>query len=318
LALIAGALLLFAQPTAAATVVNGDFETGTLSGWTQVPAPGESGGWFAYAGIDAPVSFESENGEKRPRTVQPPPQGSFAAISDRIYSGVRILFQNVALEPGMTHTLSLTTYYNSLAQITVPTPGTLSPKEFSGQQYRIDVMKPSASIDSVNPADILSTVFRTDDGDPGFSPPKALAVDLTPFAGQVVRLRVAEVDNLGYLNAGVDAISIQSAPIPPNSFSFGRFKQNRKRGTATLKVDLPWAGKVIAVDSRKIKRIATATASAAAAGTVTLRLRPTYLVRKRLKSRHKLPFKLSVTFTPTGGAAATKIFSAALKLGPGH
>jgi len=316
LALIVGALLLFAQPAAAATVVNGDFETGTLAGWAQVPAPGAGGGWFAYSGIDAPVSTEWKDSEAVPRTIQPPPQGGFAVISDQLVSGVGILYQDVALEPGMTHTLSLITYYNSLAPITVPTPDSLSPEGFGNQQYRIDVMRPSAPIDSVDPADILSTVFRTYEGGLSFSPPLTRAVDLTPFAGQVVRLRVVEVDNLDYLNAGVDAISIQSAPIPPNSFSFGRFKQNRKKGTATLKVAVPWAGKVMAVDTRKIKRIATATARPAAAGTATLRLRPNRMFRKRLASRRKLPFELEVTFTPTGGSAATRSFSGELKLRP--
>ncbi|HEX6752490.1 MAG TPA: hypothetical protein VF093_02730 [Solirubrobacterales bacterium] len=321
LALIVGALLLFAQPTAAATVVNGDFETGTLAGWTKVeiPASGGSGGWFAYSGLNAPVSTKGTGTEKKPRVIPPPPQGNFAAIADQSsFPGTRILYQDIALEPGMTHVLSLTTYYNSAAPIAVPTPDTLSSKAFGNQQHRIDVMKPSAPIDSVNPADILSTVFRTYDGDLSFSAPLTRTVDLTPFGGQVVRLRVAEVDSLDYLNAGVDAVSIQSTPIPPSSFSFGRFKQNRKKGTATLKVAVPWAGKVMAVDSRtRIKRIATATASAAAAGTATLRLRPTYLVRERLESRRKLPFKLRITFTPTGGAAATQIFSGALKLRPG-
>jgi len=322
LALIVGVLLVFAQPAPAATVANGDFEMGTLEGWkVAIPASKESGSWFAYSGLNAPVSTVGIGDERRPRIIPPPPQGSFAAITDRSGSvaGTRILYQDIALEPGMTHILSLTTYYNSAAPITVPTPDTLSSKEFDNQQYRIDVMKPSAPIDSVNPADILSTVFRTDNGDISFSPPLTLTAALTPFGGQVVRLRVAEVDSRDYLNAGVDAISIHSTPIPPSSFSFGRFKLNRKRGTATLKVDVPWAGKVIAVDSgRKVKRIVTVTASAAAAGTATLWLRPTYLVRERLKSRRRLPFKLSVTFIPTGGAAATQIFSGELKLRPRH
>lgn len=319
LAAILGALLLLAQPAAAATVVNGDFETGTLGGWTQVRAPKEGGGWFAHSGLEAPVSFILKNGEKEPRTVQPPPQGNFAAISDALAPGTSILYQDISLEPGMTHALSLTTYYNSAAPITVPTPDTLSSEEVDNQQYRIDVMKPSAPIDSVNPADMLSTVFRTDDGDLSFSAPLARTVDLTPFGGQVVRFRVAEVANLYYLNAGIDAISIRSTPIPPSSFRFGRLELNRKRGTATLRVGVPWAGKVRAVDSRKrVKWIATATARAAAAGTAILRLRPTGLARSRLKSRRRLPFRLRVTFTPVGGAAATKIFSGELSLGPRH
>jgi hypothetical protein len=321
LALIVGVLLLFAQPTAAATVVNGDFETGTLTGWTKVgiPAFGGSGGWYAYSGLDAPVSTEWED-TKEPRIIPPPPQGNFAAITDQSsFPGTHILYQDVALEPGMTHALLLTTYYNSAAHIAVPASDTLSSEEFSNQQYRIDVMKPSAPIDSVAPADVLATVFRTHNSDASFSPPRTLSADLTPFGGQVVRLRVAEVDSVDYLNAGVDAISIQSAPVPLNSFSFGRFKLNRKKGTATLKVDVPWAGKVMAVDARrKVKWIATATATAAAAGTATLRLRSTGLALKRLKSRRTLPFRLRVTFTPTGGAAATRMFSGELKLGPRH
>lgn len=315
LALVLSLVVLLAQPAAAATVVNGDFEAGTLVGWTQVPAAGEAGGWFAYSGLNAPVSFNWENGEKVPRIIPPPPQGNFGAIADRTGSGTRILYQDIALEPGMTHVLSLAAYYNSAAPITVPTPDTLSIANGSpNQQYRIDVMKPSAPIDSVNPADILSTVFQTDDDDPSAAPPLSRSVDLTPFAGQVVRLRVAEVDSLDYLNAGIDAVSIQSAPIPPNSFDFGRFKLNRKRGTATLKVDVPWVGKLMAVDTKStIKRIVTTTASATAAGAVTLRLRPTGLAWKRLKSRRELPFELSVTFTPTGGASASEIFSGKLR-----
>jgi hypothetical protein len=37
-----------------ATVVNGDFEAGSLAGWSQVSSPGS--GWFAYSGTNAPIS----------------------------------------------------------------------------------------------------------------------------------------------------------------------------------------------------------------------------------------------------------------------
>ena len=60
-------------------------------------------GWFAYSGT-AP--------NKRP-SIAAPPQGSFAAVTDQSSQGTRILYQDVALEPGQTHTLSLYVYYNS-------------------------------------------------------------------------------------------------------------------------------------------------------------------------------------------------------------
>jgi len=315
-ATIVGVLLLLAQPTAAATMVNGDFETGTLAGWTKVgiPASGGSGGWFAYSGLNAPVSREWKSGEEVPRIIPPPPQGNFAAITGEVgFYGTRILYQDIPLEPGMTHSLSLITYYNSAAEITVPTPDTLSSEGGGNQQYRIDVMKPSAAIDSVNPADILATVFRTQNGAVNFTVPLIRTVDLTPFSGQVVRLRLAEVDSLGYLNAGVDEVTIQS--IPRNEFSFGKLRLNPKKGTATLKVDVPWSGTLAAVDvEKKRRRIRKATVTATGPGTVSLKLKPTEAGKKRLKREHKLPFRLKVTFAPTGGTAARKIFSGKLKM----
>jgi hypothetical protein len=41
----------------AATVVNGDFETGTLAGWQLQNNPSgelESGSWYAYSGTSSP------------------------------------------------------------------------------------------------------------------------------------------------------------------------------------------------------------------------------------------------------------------------
>ena len=57
--------------------------------------------------------------------------------------------------------------------------------------------------------------------------PTPVSVDLTPFAGQTVRLRLAEVDNRFFFNAGADAISISSVPI--NTFTFGKLTLNKRR-----------------------------------------------------------------------------------------
>ena len=61
-----------------------------------------------------------------PRTVIAPPQGNFAAISDEDGPGTHILYQDIALEPGMTHSLSMLVYYQSEEPITVPSPDSLS------------------------------------------------------------------------------------------------------------------------------------------------------------------------------------------------
>lgn len=337
LAAVAGMVLLLPGGASAATVVNGDFETGTLGGWTNVSS--FESGWFAYSGTTAPISTMEvgPEGEEEiiPRQVIAPPQGTFAATSDENGPSSHILYQDIALEPGQTHSLSMTVYYNSEAPIAVPSPDTLTVSETMGpeleeppnQQYRVDVMSPSAPIASVNPSDILTTVFRTNTGDPETLLPKTVTADLTPFAGQTVRLRLADVDNEYYMNSGADAISITSVPV--NDFQLGKLKLNKKKGTAKLTVSVPGPGVVKSVDVRSLggksaaaskkkapSRVKKAKVKATAPGKVSLTLRPTAAGRKTLKAKHKLSFKVQVTFTPTGGTAASKKFKGKLKLKP--
>ena len=66
LAALALALLIPASAQAAA-VVNGDFETGNLSGW-QVFNSTDKGNWFVYSGTKTP--FEKE-GEEGPIIIEP-------------------------------------------------------------------------------------------------------------------------------------------------------------------------------------------------------------------------------------------------------
>lgn len=315
--------LLAPLKAGAASVVNGDFETGTLSGWqTQdypvPPSPGNK--WFAYSGTTAPTSGNP---------IPVPPQGSFAAISDQGGGGTHVLYQDVALEPYYTHKLSLTAYYHTYASIAIPTPDTLNftggPSETTfeqpNQQYRIDVMKPTAPILSIDPADILATVFATKVGAPVEMGPTQLTADLSAFAGQTVRLRFVEVDNQFFFNAGVDAISIASTP-PSNVFSFGTVTRNRRKGTANVPVVVPGAGVLAATDARlsKAKKpfVKSATLTATGAGTLILAVKPTKAARKILKRKHKLKVNMAVTFTPTGGSAASQSLALVLRMKPVH
>jgi len=307
------ATLLFAASAPAATVVNGDFESGSLAGWTQVNS-GE-GAWYAYSGILAPGGFF----EIEPREVPPPPQGKFAAISDQGGPGTHILYQDIAIPRYASSTLTMLVYYKSEAPLVTPFPNTLSAGSESeeppipNQQYRVDVISPTSPIESVNSADVLATVFATSTGGPETLAATTMTADLTPFAGQTVRLRLAEVDNQFYLNGGADSIAISSTPY--NKFSFGKLKLNKKKGTATLQVKVPGPGKIVAGDVKKNgKRVKNAKTTAGSPRTVKLKLKPTASGKKALRKTGKLPFKLKVTFTPTGGKAASKKRSGKLKL----
>lgn len=317
----------------AANVVNGDFESGSLAGW-QVHRSLEAGNWFAYSGSAEPISEKRGDGP-----IEAPPEGDFAAVADELNADTLILSQNIGLGAGLSHRLSLLAYYDSYVPIAVPTPDTLSvDSEALGgqanQQYRIDVMKPTAPIESVDPADILLTVFRTRPGDPKVLGPTRLTANLSPFAGQTVRLRIAVAAHEEVLLGGVDAVSVESAPpgeLPPlgkkpgsgskgsngggpraDLFSFGKVKANASNGSAILPVKLSGGGSVRARSAGKL--IKPASAKAAKASTVKLVLKPTAKALATLKKTGKLRVKVTVTFTPKGGKPETATVPVTLKL----
>lgn len=311
LALIVACLALAIPAGAgAATVVNGDFETGSLSGW-QVYSSTNAGSWFAYSGTGTPLP---EEGMMEVHSFFPPPQGTFAAVTDEVEQSNPILYQDVALEPLWSHQLSLTLYYHSYGPIIVPEPNTLAVNGAAedNQQVRVDVMRPGTPIESLNPADILATAFASKTGDSEVMLPTQLTADLTPFAGQTVRLRIANAVQDNYFNVGLDAVSITSTP-PSNAITRGKLSLNKKKGTAKLAINVPGPGTLVAVGKGKSKKVKRATLTATGAGKVQLPLKPNRAGKKILNAKGKLKTGIAVTFTPTGGLAATTDYKVTLK-----
>ena len=89
-------------------LVNGDFETGSMSGWGH--APGHPlvvlHGWFAYHGTVAPISGAP---------VPPPPQGKTAALVDQAGPGGNVLFQTFRVPKNAQ--LSMTLWYVNYAGV---------------------------------------------------------------------------------------------------------------------------------------------------------------------------------------------------------
>jgi hypothetical protein len=128
------------------------------------------------------------------------------------------------------------------------------------------------------------------------------------------------VDNCGtlYVSEGSDArvqlfgeSSLQppsctsTAPKPPNSFSFGKVKRNKKKGTATVELTVAGPGTLTASGKNAIAKQLGAISSraSAAASTVKLLVKAKGKAKKKLNARGKAKVSLLVTFTPTGGDA---------------
>jgi stage V sporulation protein SpoVS len=96
---------------------------------------------------------------------------------------------------------------------------------------------------------------------------------------------------------------------PANHFSFGKLKLNKKKGTATLVVDVPGAGSLVLVG----KGVKQASMQAKGPGKVTLPIKAAAKAKKKLDELGKVKLALKVTFTPTGGAANAESTKVTLK-----
>jgi hypothetical protein len=94
---------------------------------------------------------------------------------------------------------------------------------------------------------------------------------------------------------------------PPNAFSFGKVKLNKKKGTAKLPVTVPGPG-TLTLAGKGLKPIhkAKVEGKAVTAGTTKLKVRAKGKAAKKLKKRGKLKVKAKVTFKPTGGLSKTQ------------
>jgi hypothetical protein len=120
-----------------------DFESGSLTNWKAVG--GGSGGWFVYtSGKKAPDPAQSDS--NAPFDLPDPPQGKFAAVTDMNGPGTLILYRDVKLDGRFI--LHLTVFHAGAFGFSSPQTLAYDEPE-DNQQFRIDLVAPSAPIDSL-------------------------------------------------------------------------------------------------------------------------------------------------------------------------
>jgi D-alanyl-D-alanine carboxypeptidase len=185
------------------TFVVDDFESGALNDWRAVGSGG--GGWFVYSdGGKAPDPTQTD--ANFPFNLPDPPQGKFAAVADTNGPGTRILYRDVRLDGRFA--LRLTVFFAGAAPFSTPETLAHDVPE-ANQQFRIDLIRPSAPIDSVAKDDVLVKVFRPYQGQFAVQGPTGVRVDVSRWAGQTVRLRLVATDNRGPMRVGVDNIRLE-------------------------------------------------------------------------------------------------------------
>ena len=209
------AALLAALPASATPVlINGGFEAPFATGWNLDEQLGGGGSFFLQTGTTSPLGAF---------TVAAPSQGNWAAMSDSDGNpGAHVLYQDFTAS-GSSVRLKFDLYLGNRAtdldgNLLFVSPSALDFNGVLNQQARVDILSVNP-----NPFDTTSVLLNLIQTMPGDAPPDGYVrydIDVSALmlaqAGQTLRLRFAEVDNLGEFQMGVDNVRFEAAgnPVP--------------------------------------------------------------------------------------------------------
>jgi hypothetical protein len=193
-------LFLFPSTRAQAqcTFTNGDFETGTMTGWTVHTRTIGTANWYNYTGTLSPQTNHP---------ISAPPQGTRAAVTDHSDQTTHALFQDFTLPAGQSGTLSFYVAYNNTLSNFI----TLNTLDYAGNQHaRIDLIKTTAGNESIAASDVYVKLFQTKPGDPLTMTPTLMTYDVSGFAGVTTRLRFAAAVGISWLQFAVDNVCLST------------------------------------------------------------------------------------------------------------
>ena len=220
-------------------IENGNFEAldlagekGNLIGWQTFAQANSHGQWIQQTGPSSPLSGVP---------VATPPEGQYAAMldeADRVppvtdefgiayfngparqasdYSGTHVLYQDFQLPANagslyMNNTDPLNPRGYTDPNVTASLDYTAGGSN-GNQQVRVDIMDPTAPLTDVG-SGVIANVFHTTPSTPLLFGYTTLSLDLNAFrpltGTRTLRLRIAEVNNLGKLIVGVDNVRVQT------------------------------------------------------------------------------------------------------------
>jgi hypothetical protein len=109
-------------------------------------------------------------------------------------------------------------------------------------------------------------------------------------------------------------VNVSAVFVPSNSFTLGKAKLNKKKGTATLTVDVPNPGELTGSGKGvKVANAAVTSKTVTVPGAVKLTIKAKGKKQKTLNETGKVKVKPTITYAPTGGDPRTQSIKVKLK-----
>jgi hypothetical protein len=109
-------------------------------------------------------------------------------------------------------------------------------------------------------------------------------------------------------------LNVSAVVQPSNSFGLGAVARNKKKGTATLKVNVPNPGELIGSgNGAKVAAAEARISKAVTPGAAQLLIKAKGKKKKKLNQKGKVKLNVAVTYTPTGGDPRTQSVKVKLK-----
>jgi hypothetical protein len=111
-----------------------------------------------------------------------------------------------------------------------------------------------------------------------------------------------------------DELTFNAVLDPANAFTLGKSSLNKKKGTATVKVDVPNPGELTGSGKgAKVSSAAAVTSKAVSPGQAKLKVKAKGKSLQKLNDTGTAKLKLTVTYTPSGGTPSTQKLKVTLK-----
>lgn len=167
---------------------------------------------------------------------------------------------------------------------------------------------------AAKPGDILGLNSGSNPGDDACN----FALPMGTNDSSLVRLGDLADGEPGDFNNTTPFFRVNATAVvtPTSDFTLGKITRNRKKGTATLSVDVPNPGELVDT-GRGVKRAGSSAAVIAKAvtapGSVKLLIRANGKKKRKLNDTGKVKVNPKVTYTPTGGDPSTQSLKVKLK-----